>query len=248
MGLDGDVGDVPVLGAVIDRTGEAIADPSNDGSSVSSMSGEKSKGFLLVRRLGVLKGAAVLALLCESKERGEVPLAKLLLSRIIDIIPDISEWGQGGGSFPSASELVRKPYSSDLTTALGPMFVVTSLPSSPSDASLTIDAREPRDVLLGRLMLNPPSPPEDNKFDRLVMLIPFGPTRRAPLRLSEAALPPTRVFSKSGLPDLVDVLRYTDDISMFFDDVDFVQKPRSNSSSLVSRKRVTAKAGPFLSS
>ena len=156
MGLDGDVGDVPILGAVIDRTGEAIADPSNDGSSVSSMSGEKSKGFLLVSRLGVLKGAAVLALLCESKERGEVPLAKLLLSRIIDIIPDISEWGQGGGSFPSASELVRKPYSSDLTTALGPMFVVTSLPSSPSDASLTIDAREPRDVLLGRLMLNPP--------------------------------------------------------------------------------------------
>ena len=247
MGLDGDVGDVPVLGAVIDRTGEAIADPSNDGSSVSSMSGEKSKGLLLVSRLGVLKGAAVLALLCESKERGEVPLARLLLSRIIDTPPaDISEWGQGGGSFPSASELVRKPYSSDLTTALGPMFVVTSLPSSPSDASLTIDTREPRDVLLGRLMLNPPSPPEDNKFDRLVMLIPFGPTRRAPLRLSEAALPPTRVLSKSGLPDLVDVLRYTD--VMFSDGVDFVQKPRSNSLSLVLRKRVTAKAGPFLSS
>ena len=245
MGLDGDVGDVPVLDAVIDRTGEAIADPSNDGSSASSMSGEKSKGFLLVGRLGVSKGAAVLALLCESKERGEAPLARLPLSRKIDtVIPDISEWGQGGGSSPSA--LVRKPYSSDLTTALGPMCVATSLPSSPSDASLTIDTREPRDVLLGRLMLNPPSPPEDNKFDRLVMLIPFGPTRRAPLRLSEAALPPTRVLSKSGLPDLVDVLRYTD--VMLSADVDFVQKPRSNSSSLVSRKRVTAKAGPFLSS
>lgn len=245
MGLDGDVGDVPVLDAVIDRTGEAIADPSNDGSSASSMSGEKSKGFLLVGRLGVSKGAAVLALLCESKERGEAPLARLPLSRKIDtVIPDISEWGQGVGSSPSA--LVRKPYSSDLTTALGPMCVATSLPSSPSDASLTIDTREPRDVLLGRLMLNPPSPPEDNKFDRLVMLIPFGPTRRAPLRLSEAALPPTRVLSKSGLPDLVDVLRYTD--VMLSADVDFVQKPRSNSSSLVSRKRVTAKAGPFLSS
>jgi hypothetical protein len=244
MGLDGDVGDVPVLDAVIDRTGEAIADPSNDGSSASSMSGEKSKGFLLVGLLGVSKGAAVLALLCESKERGEAPLARLPLSRIITVISDISEWGQGGGSFPSA--LVRKPYSSDLTTALGPMCVATSLPSSPSDASLTIDTREPRDVLLGRLMLNPPSPPEDSKFDRLVMLIPFGPTRRAPLRLSEAALPPTRVLSKSGLPDLVDVLRYTDVI--LSDDVDFVQKPRSNSSSLVSRKRVTAKAGPFLSS
>lgn len=61
MGLDGEVGDV--ANAVIDRTGEAAAEPSNDGSSASSTSGEKSKGFL---RLGVSKDATRFGLRAES--------------------------------------------------------------------------------------------------------------------------------------------------------------------------------------